>query len=68
MNPNPNSKLWKAIKEQGLDQRKFSKVVGCNEAIVSRVVNGWFNLDDKRKFQWAKALGRKPEELFPNDR
>ena len=61
-----NPHLWAAIKEAGFDQRKFARAINEHESLVSRVVNGWYNVDEPRKIRWAKALNRKPEEVFPD--
>ena len=62
----PNGKLWAAIRAKGLFQRDFAKIVGDDEAVVSRAVTGRLNLDEARKIRYARALGLRPEELFGN--
>lgn len=59
-----NLKLLIAIREGGMRQVDFAKAVGDHFTFVSRVINGWINLDDKRKAKYAKALGKPVEELF----
>ena len=59
-----NIKLLAAIRECGFRQNDFARVVGDHETIISRVINGWHNLDDRRKAKYARALGKKPSELF----
>jgi len=59
-----NVKLKTAIWEKGLCQKDFARVVGDHHTFVSRVVNGWVNLDEARKIKYAKALGKKTEEVF----
>ena len=59
-----NAALWAAIREKGLWQKDFARVVGDDPSVVSRVINGWYNLDPIRQASWARVLGRKPEELF----
>lgn len=59
-----NWELLRAIKEKGLSQRDFSKVVGDHESVISRIVNGIWVPDQKRKLKYAKALRKKAEELF----
>ena len=56
--------LLKAIRESGLRQRDFARVVGDHESLISRVVNGVWNLDEIRKTRYAKALGKRVEDLF----
>jgi|APSaa5957512622_1039677.scaffolds.fasta_scaffold61531_3 transcriptional regulator with XRE-family HTH domain len=62
-----NYALFRAIRENGLRQRDFAQLVGDHESIVSRIVNGVWNPDEIRKIRYAKALGHKPEDLFPNE-
>ena len=59
-----NLKLWMAIKEANLSQRKFSQIVDEEESHISKVVNGWMLIPDEKQEKWARVLGRKPEELF----
>ena len=60
----PNIKLLSAIRERGFRQNDFARVVGDHFTFVSRVVNGWVNLDEARKARYAQTLGKKPSELF----
>lgn len=57
--------LLKAIREKGLKQRDFAKIVGEHESVVSRIITGSWEIDPLRKFKWSRALGKKPEDLFP---
>jgi plasmid maintenance system antidote protein VapI len=61
-----NFELLKSIKEEGLNQREFAKIVGVHESIISRIINGTWNIDHMRKIKFAKVLGKNPEELFPS--
>lgn len=56
--------LWSAIREEGLTQGEFSRIVGDDPAIVSRIVSGQLNPNEVRKIRYAKALNRKVEEVF----
>lgn len=58
--------LLKAIKELNLTQREFVKLVNEHESIISRIVTGTWNPDAIQRLRYAKALGKKPEQLFPN--
>ena len=60
----PNLKLLVAIRERGMRQIDFARRVGDHRTFVSRVVNGWINLDESRKSKYAKVLGKTKEELF----
>jgi len=60
----PRAALWSAIKEEGLNQREFSQIVGDDPAIVSRIVTGQLIPSETRKIRYAKALNRKVEEIF----
>ena len=59
-----NLKLLTAIRERGMRQVDFAKAVGDHFTFVSRVVNGWVNLDDRRKSKYAKTLGKNIGEIF----
>ena len=59
-----NLRLLTAIRERGMRQVDFAKVVGDHFTFVSRVVNGWINLDDRRKAKYAKTLGKSVQEIF----
>ena len=59
-----NFELLFAIKRKGLTQLKFAELVGDHFTFVSRVINGWQNLDEKRKVKYAQVLGQKVEHLF----
>ena len=59
-----NINLLAAIREKGLSQNEFALMVGDHFSLVSRVVRGWFNLDDARKAKYAEVLGKKQSELF----
>lgn len=61
-----NFELLRAIREKGLRQRDFAKLVGDDPSIVSRIVNGIWIPDEMRKITYARVLGKKPEELFLN--
>ncbi len=60
----PNLKLLIAIRERGMRQVDFAKAVGDHFTFVSRVVNGWVNLDPAREAKYARTLGKKKEDLF----
>jgi len=60
-----NNKLFVAIREEGLTQKDFAKIVGVTPAYVSNVVNGWFLLNERKQISWARALGRPAAEIFP---
>ncbi len=59
-----NIELLVAIRKKGLRQVDFARVVGDHHTFISRVINGWVNLDDARKERWARELDREPGELF----
>ncbi len=62
-----NIELLTEIKRKGLSQRTFAQIVGDHETLVSRVINGHWNLDPARKAKYAKVLGCKVQELFENN-
>jgi transcriptional regulator with XRE-family HTH domain len=57
-------RLWAAIREKGLLQKEFARIVGDDPSVVSRIITGQWNPDEMRKVRYAKALGMKVEELF----
>ncbi|NQV01843.1 MAG: helix-turn-helix transcriptional regulator [Bacteroidia bacterium] len=59
-----NLKLLTAIRERGMRQVDFAKAVGDHFTFVSRVINGWINLDEGRKAKYAMTLGKPVQELF----
>jgi len=59
-----NLRLLTAIRERGMRQQEFAAKVGDHFTFVSRVINGWINLDENRKENYAKVLGKKKDELF----
>ena len=59
-----NLKLLSAIREKGMRQKDFAMAVGDHHTFISRVINGWVNLDFPRKIKYAKILGKKVNELF----
>ena len=62
---NFNVKLLGALKERGISQRGFARMVGEPEAKVSRVINGLWNIDQANKQKYAKVLGLHVEDIFP---
>ena len=64
-NMKTNVKLLAAIRERGMRQVDFAWLVRDHPTFVSRVINGWINLDEPRKIRYARALGVKVEEIFP---
>lgn len=59
-----NLKLLTAIRERGMRQVDFAHAVGDHFTFISRVINGWVNLDAQRKAKYAKTLGLSEEDLF----
>ena len=59
-----NLQLLMAIRERGMRQVDFARAVGDHHTFVSRVVNGWVNLDEERKSKYAKILGKRVNDLF----
>lgn len=60
----PNTNLITAIRKKGYRQRDFAKAVKEHETFISRVINGWVNLDEKRKRKFARVLETSVDELF----
>jgi hypothetical protein len=59
-----NKKLKLKIIENYGSQVKFAYENGENEALVSKVIHGWRELDPERQIVWAEALHSTPAELF----
>jgi hypothetical protein len=59
-----NLRLLMAIREQGMRQVDFANLVGDHFTFVSRVINGWVNLDDGRKAKYARVLEKDVCDLF----
>jgi transcriptional regulator with XRE-family HTH domain len=59
-----NFELLRAIRERGLTQRDFARMVEENESKVSLVVNGVWKPNALTKIKWSKALRMKSEDLF----
>ncbi len=59
-----NLKLLMAIRECGMRQSEFAKAVGDHFTFVSRVVNGWINLDDRRQQKYARVLKKQVKDIF----
>jgi transcriptional regulator with XRE-family HTH domain len=68
MTVKPQARLWAALRQAGLTQAEFARLVGEHAPTVSRVITGVWNLSPAKQMKWAKALGRKPEELFGDER
>ncbi len=56
-NEDTNNKAKAKIIEKYGTQWKFARVIGVDESYVSKVITGAKVLPDKRKEEWAKALG-----------
>ncbi|BBO76922.1 hypothetical protein DSCW_43390 [Desulfosarcina widdelii] len=64
MSIKPNGRLWQAVKEKGLTQRDFAKLVGEHFTRVNMVINGRINLTEKQQQKYAAALNMRRERLF----
>ena len=45
-------------------QANFAQAVKADETVISRVIRGRRPLKPEDREKWARALGRRPEELF----
>jgi hypothetical protein len=59
-----NWNLKKRITEKFGLQWKFAFEVGEQEAIVSKVINGRYDLKPAKQQKWAQALDCKVEDIF----
>lgn len=62
-----NWALLMAMRDSGLRQRDFARVARDHESLISRVVNGAWNLDEILQTRYAKALGKRIENFFKMD-
>lgn len=62
-----NFLLLKAIREAGMTQKQLARVTVLNPSVISRAINGTWNLTDDQKHNIAEALGRKVNEIFDAD-
>ena len=58
-----NTALKVAIVKAGMTQRALARRIRLDEAILSRVVRGKWNLTEPEKARLAKALGSSLEEI-----
>jgi hypothetical protein len=65
--PKKRDHLAIKIREVFGSQTAFAFVLEENNAFVSMVINGWKTPDNAKQLRWARALGCKPEEIFPGD-
>ena len=63
-----NKKLKLLIYEKFGSQAEFSMAVEEDESTISRAIRGRRKLNVEQKKKWAKALGCRPDELFPDVR
>jgi hypothetical protein len=62
-----NENLRLKIIERYGSQTRFAYENGENEALVSKVIHGWRELDSERQIAWAEALHTTPAELFGSE-
>lgn len=62
-----NMKLRLKIVEKFRSQTRFAYELGEEEAVVSRVVNGWRKLSPEKQAQWARALGCAVADIFTRE-
>ena len=62
-----NVSLKIAIIERGIRQFDISRLLGCDPAKVSKIVNGWIEADEETKGKLSRYLGKSIDELFPCD-
>jgi len=62
--PKKNWKLLKKIEDVFGTQTIFASHIGISRGLVSFVVTGRFNLTQKERSAWARALKCKPSDIF----
>jgi transcriptional regulator with XRE-family HTH domain len=60
-----NIALKIAILHSGLSQIEVATLIGVDEAIISKFVNGHRTPTEEQLKALARVLKRKPEQLFP---
>ena len=65
MEVTPRLNLKVAIWQTYGTQKAFAAIVGDDEPTVSKVVQGRLNLSAAHAARYARALGKRVEELFP---
>ncbi len=60
--------LKQVIEEKYGSQIAFATKLKVNEAVISKVINGWHNLTDVQKKQWAVLLGEDVDKLFGKEK
>jgi hypothetical protein len=66
MNPKPSERnnLRRLIKEKYGSIIAFGYTVGVSDALVSKVQNGWVDIPESRKKEWARALSCRVADIF----
>jgi transcriptional regulator with XRE-family HTH domain len=59
-----NLELLTAIRTKKLRQKDFAKIAGVHPSLLSRVINGYSNLTEVQKVNFAKSLKCKVNEIF----
>lgn len=59
-----SANLRRILKEKGITQRQFADMVGKEEAYVSRVMSGKYNISLETITQFAEALNIDPSSLL----
>ena len=63
-NPEPNLNLLLAIRKKGFRQVDLARMLNVHPSVVSNVIAGRWNLSIDQKERYAKALGKRVEDLF----
>jgi transcriptional regulator with XRE-family HTH domain len=63
MNLNLKIKIIETFKSQA----EFANLVNVDESLVSRIIRGRRRLDQEKQLIWAKALGCKTKDIFPDE-
>jgi transcriptional regulator with XRE-family HTH domain len=65
--PERRTALRQMIRTTYESQADFAFVVGAHQGTVSRVINGRQDLPLETQEHWARWLGCKREEIFPDE-
>jgi plasmid maintenance system antidote protein VapI len=62
-----NLKLKAKIVEKYGTQADFAQVIDIDDTLISKIIRGRRKLDPDKQFEWAKALGCKPKDIFADE-
>ncbi len=61
----PKTEIVVELMRRGQRQKDFSRQVGLHPSTFSRIINGWAIPRHQDMLRISSALGKKPEDIFP---